>query len=260
MDFMLLKEKSQQTILTTASRPIAWRVLAIYDRISLISVDFDLLLLNLNNLTKINTPEGGKMFFTILKYLFIATNISLLAISAYVDRTWTLRYKKINWKIIPLNILVLFIVLFSTYFLLTNYPEVMGFGLARILQLIFKESADQIPAININLIGVDIKYVGIVICLLLMTALPHAAEVEEKWFRLGTKNWKDGILKSLLFGLFHLIAFVPLGAALSLSLAGLFFTFLYFKGGTELSSQGHFQHNLILVTILLVFTIINTFS
>ena len=200
------------------------------------------------------------MFFTILKYFFIFTNLTLLAISAYVDRTWIDRYKKINWTLIPLNILVILVVFFSTYFLLTQFPQVMGFGLARILQLVFKESAEQISATNINLIGVDIKYIGIMVCVLLLTALPRAAELEEKWFRLGTKDWKDGVLRSILFGLCHLIAFVPLGAAISLSFAGLFFTFLYFKGNTELSSQGHFQHNLILVTLLLIFAIMNTFS
>lgn len=200
------------------------------------------------------------MFFLILKYVWISVNIILLAFAAISDSSWVERYKKINWKLIPFNILVIITTAFVAFFLFSNFPKLMGFGIPRLLQLIFNQNAESIPSTNINLLGVEIKYLGILICILIMTAIPKAAEWEEEKFRKGTKNWIDGFLRSILFGFFHMMVFVPLGAAIALIIPGLFFTFLYFKGNEELSSQGHFQHNLILLSILLFLAILNSFS
>lgn len=198
------------------------------------------------------------MFFTIVKYVWIGLMATSLAIQAFLFPNWIDRYKKINWKLMLANAGVILVMVAFGNFLLTKFPKVMGFGIPKIIMLIFP-NAPEIASTNINLAGYDIKYLGIVICLLLMTALPKAAEIEEIWFRKGTKNWGDGLIRSLLFGFIHMLVFVPLGAALTLTLAGLFLTYLYFKGGIELSSQGHFQHNLILIVLLLIFAIQNSF-
>lgn len=192
------------------------------------------------------------MFLTILKYGFITANIALLAYSAIIDKSWVKRYRQINYKLIVVNILFIIFMVSVTSFLLTTFPKVMGFGLPRLIEIIFKLEPGVLPSVNINFLGVDIPFLGILICLLLLTAIPHAAEWEEKKFRAGTKNWWDGLLRSILFGLVHMLVLVPLGSAIGLILAGLFFTSLYFKGGIELSSQGHFQHNFIVITIILV--------
>lgn len=192
------------------------------------------------------------MFLTILKFAIITVNVTLLAYSAITDRSWMKRYRKINYKLILVNILFLIFMVSVIYFLSTTFPKVMGFGLPKLIEIIFKLEPGVLPSMNINLLGVDIPFLGILICLLLLTAIPHAAEWEEEIFRAGTENWGDGLLRSILFGLVHMLVFVSLGAAIGLILAGLFFTSLYFKGGIELSSQGHFQHNLLVITIILV--------
>jgi hypothetical protein len=65
---------------------------------------------------------------------------------------------------------------------------------------------------------------------LLLAALPALAMIEEYWFRRGTRGWGDGLLRSLLFGLAHLVVGVPLGVAvLGLAPVGLFFTAVYLR-------------------------------
>ena len=46
-----------------------------------------------------------------------------------------------------------------------------------------------------------------------------------------TRTWLQGIYRSLVFGLAHLPMGIPLGAALALSIGGLWFTYQYFRGG-----------------------------
>jgi hypothetical protein len=66
--------------------------------------------------------------------------------------------------------------------------------------------------------------------LLLLAALPHLALIEEYWFRRGTQGWRDGLLRSLLFGLAHMVVGVPVGVAvLGLAPVGLFFTAVYLR-------------------------------
>lgn len=66
--------------------------------------------------------------------------------------------------------------------------------------------------------------------LLLLACLPTLALVEEYWFRRGTRGWRDGLWRSLAFGLAHLLVGVPLGVALfGLSAVGLLFTAVYLR-------------------------------
>jgi hypothetical protein len=65
---------------------------------------------------------------------------------------------------------------------------------------------------------------------LLLACLPTLALVEEYWFRRGTRGWRDGLVRSLAFGLAHLLVGVPLGVALfGLSAVGLVFTAIYLR-------------------------------
>jgi len=198
------------------------------------------------------------MAFNLIKYVWIGCTISIFTILAIKDPSWINSYKKINWKLIPINIVIIAVMIFSLKFLMTISPEIMGFSIPRLIGMLFKNAPD-IPVMNINLLGYDIKYLGVILLLLLLTALPKLAEFEENLFRRGTKNWLDGLARSILFGLVHMLAFVPLGTAIVLIIAGLFFTYLYFKGGIELSTQGHLQHNFLLVVVLLIQSVINSF-
>jgi hypothetical protein len=66
--------------------------------------------------------------------------------------------------------------------------------------------------------------------LLLLASLPTLALVEEYWFRRGTRGWRDGLVRSLLFGLAHTLVGVPLGVAVfGLGAVGLLFTAFYLR-------------------------------
>lgn len=143
----------------------------------------------------------------------------------------------------------------------------MGFGWLRLVNRLMdnapKRYDDGTPKMeggNINLMGTNIKYVGVVVCLLLLTALPRFAATEEQWFRQGTVDWWDGIVRSLVFGFAHMLVGVPVVGAIAISAVGLFLTQMYFVGGVELSSQAHFQYNLILVSLLLLGAIVKSFT
>ncbi|MDQ1403233.1 MAG: hypothetical protein QOG03_1549 [Actinomycetota bacterium] len=77
-----------------------------------------------------------------------------------------------------------------------------------------------------------------VFIVLLVPALPLLVEREEIGFRLGAEGWSNGrrFLRGLQFGLLHLIAGIPIAAALALAVGGWAFTAYYLrwyrKGGS----------------------------
>lgn len=88
--------------------------------------------------------------------------------------------------------------------------------------------------------------------LLLLFVLPRLAESEELIFRRGTRGWRQGIARSLLFGLVHMLVGVPLAAALALSIGGLWFTYQYFLGGVPRSTVYHLSYNLLVALLIAV--------
>ena len=87
---------------------------------------------------------------------------------------------------------------------------------------------------------------------LLVLVLPRLAESEELMFRRGTLTWRDGALRSLVFGLIHMVVGIPLAVALALSIGGLWFTRQYFLGGTRRSTLHHLTYNCIALLLVLV--------
>jgi hypothetical protein len=88
--------------------------------------------------------------------------------------------------------------------------------------------------------------------ILLVLVLPRLAETEELMFRRGTRSWRDGAGRSLLFGLIHMLVGVPLAVALALSIGGLWFTRQYFLGGTHRSTLYHLMYNCLALALVLV--------
>ena len=74
--------------------------------------------------------------------------------------------------------------------------------------------------------------------------------IEEKWFRLGTESWQQGLYLSFLFGMVHCLVGIPVAAGMVISIAGLWFTHQYFIGGVELSALHHTTYNLIIFSVL----------
>ena len=110
---------------------------------------------------------------------------------------------------------------------------------------------------NIMLSGLQWKYYAMLFLPVLLFALPSLARYEEDDFREGTRNWAQGVKRSIKFGLVHLIVLIPLGAAFALSIGGLWFTHQYFKGGVERSTVYHSVYNSIIVVILFVTVVIS---
>jgi hypothetical protein len=109
--------------------------------------------------------------------------------------------------------------------------------------------------------------VPLVFLTLLIPALPLFAEAEERMFRLGAQQrsrW-GRLRRSVEFGLAHAIIGIPIGAALGLSVGGMYFTLRYLrvyrKTGDEdaamlESTRAHTAYNatvLVLVAAVLIF-------
>ncbi|GAC1405089.1 MAG: hypothetical protein NVSMB52_18910 [Chloroflexota bacterium] len=92
--------------------------------------------------------------------------------------------------------------------------------------------------------------------LLLLFVFPRLAETEEVIFRRGTRDWRMGIRRSLLFGLVHMTVGMPLAVALTLSIGGLWFTYQFFQGGTARSTAYHLAYNLLVLVLIVVVTIV----
>ncbi len=105
-----------------------------------------------------------------------------------------------------------------------------------------------------NIITAPLSYPLLVppFVVLLVLVLPRLAESEELTFRRGTHNWRDGALRSLVFGLIHMVVGIPLAVALALSIGGLWFTRQYFLGGTRRSTLHHLTYNCIALLLVLV--------
>jgi hypothetical protein len=88
--------------------------------------------------------------------------------------------------------------------------------------------------------------------ILLVLVLPRLAESEELLFRRGTRAWPDGVRRSLLFGLIHMVVGVPLAVALALGVGGLWFTRQYFLGGAHRSTLYHLTYNCIALALVVL--------
>ena len=104
-------------------------------------------------------------------------------------------------------------------------------------------------ATNVVVVPLQIPLLAIPFLVLLVWVLPDLASVEERVFRLGTRDWVDGLRRSIGFGAAHLVMGIPIGAIVPLTLAGLWLTWHYFRGGIARSTRYHLAYNLCLVFV-----------
>jgi Raf kinase inhibitor-like YbhB/YbcL family protein len=104
--------------------------------------------------------------------------------------------------------------------------------------------------------------IPVVFGLLLLPALPLLVESEERRFRLGAEAWTNRrrAVRGLQFGLLHLVAGIPIAAALSLSIAGWWLTAVYVRAYRRTRSQAaafdesvraHLGYDLAIVALVL---------
>lgn len=171
------------------------------------------------------------------------------AMTAYNHRESLSAYKRIRWLLMVQCLLVIFGVVAVATILMFWLPTPMSWSW---LNLLGSGGA------NLNTVGATIPYYGFVFCFLFFLALPELARTEEEMFREGTTSWSNAFKRSTIFGLIHMLVGVPLGVAIALIGAGMFFSYKYFRGGIELSTQTHFQYNIIAVTSLTIVAIFIT--
>ncbi len=98
---------------------------------------------------------------------------------------------------------------------------------------------------------------------LLIVGLPLLVAREEWVFRRGAerRGSVDNVARSVLFGLAHAVVGIPIGAALALSIGGLYLTWCYLEGWKETrsesgalleSTRAHLAYNLTIITLVLV--------
>ncbi len=103
--------------------------------------------------------------------------------------------------------------------------------------------------------------VPVVFVLLLLPALPLLVEAEERRFRLGAEGWSTGrrLVRGLQFGLLHLVVGIPVAAALALSVAGWWFTWVYLRAFSRTgsraaalaeSTRAHLGYNLVVIGLV----------
>jgi hypothetical protein len=98
---------------------------------------------------------------------------------------------------------------------------------------------------------------------LLLVGLPLLVAREEYVFRRGAeqRSTSDNVGRSLLFGLAHAVIGIPIGAALALSIGGIYLTNCYLRGWRSTrtqagalveSTRAHLAYNLTIVVLVLV--------
>ena len=137
----------------------------------------------------------------------------------------------------------------------------VGLTLLRLLPALDRSWLYLLPGVdghagNLGLMPVQIKYFGIAFLLLFAVSVPELARREETQYRRSTKDWRQGMWRSLRFGLAHCVVGVPLYGGLALTVGGLWFTFQYFRGGVEGSTLHHAVYNWIVVSAALVAAIL----
>lgn len=173
--------------------------------------------------------------------------VTLSLVSFTLKEDWASAYHAITWWHLSLQVPLFFGALVLTKHMTESHP-LMQWNLLRVLKKLRRSRG-----VNILFLPTLIPYFGIFFCLLLFPLMPTVAETEEKLFRDGTSNWIEGFFRCVLFGFSHLLVGVPIGAACTLTLLGLFLTQMYFLGGLELSTEAHFYHNLIMLICIFTF-------
>jgi hypothetical protein len=163
-----------------------------------------------------------------------------------------------EWIRVALTCPLLGCVTIGTYYLLCYVNEhsligkILNFSWLQLLA----SPKDNVTGTNLIVSGgASIPFFGVFFCALLLVNMPGLALSEEESFRRGTKSWLDAVPRSIAFGMMHCLVGVPVSVGIALTLAGLWFTFEYFKGGVERSGRVHACYNMMLVVMLMGFLI-----
>jgi len=105
---------------------------------------------------------------------------------------------------------------------------------------------------NVALLPIHFRLLAPIFLVIFALNIPAFARDEEFEYRMGTKNWKQGVWRSLRFGMAHFWMGVPIYVCLALSIGGLWYTHQYFRHGIDRAALHHSTYNLIIVSLLAI--------
>lgn len=117
------------------------------------------------------------------------------------------------------------------------------------LYLLQNPAQPKEQASNLMTAGIQIPIFAMIFFPLLALNIPRLAKREEEAFRHRIRSPKEAIIKSIKFGFVHAFVGVPIAFCLALIVPGLWFSWIYTKGGTRLSTAWHAIYNYIILTI-----------
>lgn len=153
-------------------------------------------------------------------------------------------YRNISWVMLVQSLPVMFLA-----FMLTRKLLHYRFFRWRPTDLFRRDQADTTGAAvggSFMVSAMRARFIGVAVTILMMLNLPIIATLEEFIFREGTADWSDAVWRSTLFGLAHFATNLPVGAAFSIGLVGMWFSHWYLMGGLDLSSSAHFSYILLI--------------
>lgn len=167
-------------------------------------------------------------FSVILKVLLSLVSVTLVARTVYAERR-DLKFVLTVWSRFRLRmfceVVVLAALTISTMLLLCRAAPVLGYGWMNLLggpgNMLFAPTgfADSSNGWT--------KVVPVLFLVLLFVAIPFLARIEERIFRAGYLKTRQIVKRSVMFGLVHCVAGVPIGVGIALILSGFFYAHKY---------------------------------
>lgn len=168
----------------------------------------------------------------IMKVLLALLVVTAVARTVYAERH-NMKFITTIWsRFRVLMFFEVFIVILQTgliYGLLVWCSPLFKYGW---INLIFGKSGNMYIAPITEAASASISWVRVLPFLffpLLLAAVPFMAHIEENMFRKGNHEWPDIIKQSVVFGLVHCLAGVPLAAGIALIGGGFFYACKYRK-------------------------------
>lgn len=115
-------------------------------------------------------------------------------------------------------------------------------------------SSDQ----NVYFTPLDYLWLAVPFLAAIGVQLPRLAAWEERKFREGLHSWQHAVVWSVIFGYAHCLVGVSLATGAGLSVAGLYLSAVYFRGGVRASTAAHAAMNAVLLLPLLMLAILVT--
>jgi ABC-type Fe3+ transport system permease subunit len=154
--------------------------------------------------------------------------------------------KKYRWIPAILGTLVLIVLTFAVGIIVYQTGPLARWTWLYLLQ---DPAHPKEQASNLMTSGLKIPIFALIFFPLLSLNIPRLAKREEEVFRHRIRSPKEAIIKSIKFGFVHAFVGVPIAFCVALIVPGLWFSWVYSKGGIRLSTAWHAIYNYIILSV-----------